>query len=144
MMFLSRPIGLFFLLAVVCLSACTRDDDPDGDRVYFGLQGDWEVRIHTRGGTDLRESWNGYSFYFESVEGMLYMDRYDDGDYILAEYRTLETNGLTLLEIECLTAASVCDSLAGRWQALNINGIKADFARRVASTGALERLQFRH
>jgi hypothetical protein len=144
MMHLLRPTRLLFLLTAMCVSACAREDDPDTNALYFGLNGRaWEVRLHTRGGTDLSAGWNGYTFEFLSPAGLLYIECGNDPDIVLGEYRALKGNEQTLLEIELLSAASECDSLAGRWQSLSISKRKADFARRVARTGELERLQFR-
>jgi hypothetical protein len=141
MMHLLRPIRLLFLLSALCLLTCEREDAPDTTALYDGIdRGSWQVRIHTRGATDFTESWVGYTFSFHDAEG-LSVDRVNNPDPIYGDYRAREGNGLTWLEME-FSPASECDSLAGRWQALSISNRRADFARRVASTGELERLQF--
>jgi hypothetical protein len=141
MMCLSRPFCVFFLLAALCLGACTREDDPDTTALYEGMdRGLWEVRLHTRGATDLTESWQGYTFTFDNYEG-LFVERGTGIDDIYGDFRAREGNGQTWLEME-FSPASECDSLAGRWQTLSISNRRADFARRVAHTGELERLQF--
>ncbi len=137
--------GLLLPFFALCLSACARDEDPDAYALYDRIcSWNWEVETLTRGTTDLNAEIQHYTFDFLRLEESLVAERQFDIDSIVGvngEFQTYHEAGKTWLRM-AFASPSVCDSLAGDWQALRISRRKVDLARTHPRTGELERLQF--